>query len=182
MKQPNVWVIKCRIVLVDGSDGWHWRDYFPPTGWRPFNKPAKNWGGQDWIRSSYSKKLLREDLQSGDIGICYQCDDPENGRAILGLTLFDSAGKEDPPRSGEFNCFDLCSPNDSFQLNPPLKIKQLRARQCRPQCFGVGTQGTIFPVSPQEFKGIVAAVAWYSRKQGIELRRWLSNAGITTAE
>ena len=106
----NVWVIKCRLVKADGSRGWHWQRYFAP----PVDERWEDWGGSDWIESTYSQKLLREDVSLGDLAICYQKDDPHLGRAILGFTVFDSDGKEDDPGSGVFNCFDLCAPRDAF--------------------------------------------------------------------
>ena len=166
MRQPNVWVIKCREHLADGSDGWHWRYYLPATSDWPLDEPVKDWGGDDWIRSPYSKKLLRDDVSAGDIGICYQRDDPACGRSILGFTRFLSRGKEESIGSGQFNCFDLCPPNEAFVLTPPLQIKDLHATGCHPACFGPSSQGTIFPMTRTEFEGVLAAVRRYAPNQG----------------
>jgi len=176
MQGRNVWVIKCTELLRDGSEGWHWRHYLPPTtcdGYAP-DAIAADWGGANWIRSAYSKKLLRKSVTCGDIALCYQSDDPEHGRAILGLARFASDGREEEPGSGDYNCFDLCPPNKALSLRPPLNIAELHAAGCRPKCFGPGTQGTIFPVSPVEFRGIIAAIVKSSPNQEKRLRRWLA--------
>jgi hypothetical protein len=171
MKRSNVWVIKCREVPRNDSGGWHWRRYF--TDWDG-DAIAEDWGGDDWIRSAYSKKLLREEVTRGDVAICCQVDDPVHGRAILGFARFASEGKEESPGSGDYNCFDLCPPNKALALRPPLSIEDLYATGCHPKCFGLGSQGTIFPVSPAEFEAIIDAIVRYSPQQEKELRRWLA--------
>ncbi len=181
MTHSKVWIIKCREWLSDGSKGWHWKHYFPPTSDYDPDEIFDDWGGEDWIRSSRSKKYLREEVASGDLAVCYQSDDSEYGRAIIGFARFVSDGKEEEPGSGEYNCFDLCAPNEAFLLRRPLRIEDLHATGCRPECLGPGTQGTIFPVSSVEFEGIVAAIAKSSPKQETRLRRWLAAGSPTDA-
>ena len=176
MREPRVWVIKCRETLVDGSDGWHWREYLPLEGLVVDDEPVEDWGGSDWIRSPYSKKLLRDEVISGDIGVCYQTDDPDAGRSILGFTRFVSDGKEEYTGSGDFNCFDLCPPSECFVLSPPLRINDLYATGCRPSAFGRGTQGTIFPVASDELQGVLKAVDVYTPELGVRLRNWVRAA------
>lgn len=168
-----VWVIKCTDTPRKDFSGWHWKHYFSnPTAYNP-NEPAKDWGGENWIRSSYSMKLLREEVLNGHIALCYQSDDEHYGRAILGLTQFASDGKQDPPGSGRYNYFDMIPPKDAFRLEPPLTIDDLYNSGCRPRCFGPGTQGTVFPVGLDEFNGIVRAIGRQSNAQQKALERWL---------
>jgi len=170
---PPIWVIKCTEYPKDGSDGWHWRHYFSdPEAYSP-DEPAMDWGGEDWIRSTYSMKLLREDVLAGHLAVCYQSDDAEYGRCILGVTQFHSDGKEDYPGSERYNCFDLIPPEDAFFLDPPLTICDLYETGCHPKCFGRGTQGTIFPVEARDFEGILRATARQSAAQKKALQKWL---------
>jgi hypothetical protein len=90
--------------MKDGTHGWHWQSYFEDAKARPYD-----WGGADWIRSGYSKKLLRERARRGDVILCYQVDDQTHGRVILGLTRMVSGGRPDPA-SGEYNSFRIDAP------------------------------------------------------------------------
>lgn len=170
---PRVWVIKCTERPRDSSDGWHWKYYLSATDVNDSNEPVEGWGGRDWIRSPYSMKLLREEVRCGDLALCYQSDDEDSGRVILGLTQFASDGKDDPPGSKMYNCFDMIPPNDAFPLGPPLTIDDLYESGCHPKCFGRGTQGTVFPVEANEFYEIVRAIARQSAAQGQSLKKWL---------
>lgn len=167
----NAWVIKARQTLQDGQSGWHWREYLSRKDDR------RNWGGPDWINSALSKKLIREDIRKDDVIVCYQVDDGEYGRAILGMTRFASRGKEWPRGSGEFNCFDLVRADEAVRLNHPLTIAALRETGCAPKCFGPGTQGTLFPIDPQEFGGIIEAILADAGAQADEIVSWLRVAG-----
>ena len=176
MHRPRIWVIKSRETLADGSDGWHWREYLPSSELRPYDQPLEDWGGSDLIRSANSKKLLRDEVASGDIGICYQLDDPGSGRSILGFTRFVSGGKEACPGSGDFNCFDLCPPIECCVLTPPLRIDDLFATGCLPRAFSPRSQATILSITPDEFQGILRAIDRYAPKVGISLRNWVRAA------
>ncbi len=173
MKRGRAWAIKCTERNRGKADGWHWKHYFPPTSVHDPDEIWNYWGGDDWIRDPRSMMFLPE-IAFGDLAVCYQADDPTYGRAIIGLTRFASGGKEASPASGEYDCFDLCAPNDSFPFDPPLRIDYLYTTGCRPTCFGLVTQWTIFPMSRLEVDGIVAAIRKHSRTQKKELRRWLA--------
>ena len=110
MKLGRAWAVKCTERTRDAAEGWHWKRYFPPTSSRDPDKAWENWGGDDLIRDSRSLKFLWDEVAAGDLAVCYQSDDPVYGRAVLGLARFASRGKEQPPGSGRFNCFDLLRP------------------------------------------------------------------------
>ena len=174
MQHRRAWAIKCTQQKSDLSEGWHWKHYFPPTS---DYDPRLIWdhcGGAGWIFSDQSRKFLREHLAPGNLAVCYQSDDPTHGRAIFGLAQFASGLKQESPRSGVFNCFDLCAPNDSFPFDPPLRIDYLYASGYHPACFGLLSEWTISPISISEVDGIVAAIRRRSRQEKKELRRWLA--------
>lgn len=174
LRLPPVWVVKCTEWPRNGEEGWHWRYYLSSAeAAYDFWEPARNWGGPGWIRSNYSRKLLREKVAWGDLLVCYQSDHEHYGRSILGFTQFASDGKEYPPGSGVYNCFDMIPPNDAFRLDPPLTIDDFYKSGCRPNCFGRGTQGTVFPVECSEFDGIVRAIGMHLPAQEKSLRNWL---------
>jgi len=178
-KPQNIWVVKCREVKADGTRGWHWRYYLPGDDCdRELNEPSEDWGGQDWIKSNLSKKLIREEVQAGDGVICYQCDT----REIVGLTRMASAGKDDPPGSGDYNCFDLAPPREALRLDPPLRMRDLYASGCHPRCFAPGTQGTLFRVDQQEFEAIRTAIIRNSSGMRKRVAAWLDRAGRRPAE
>jgi hypothetical protein len=177
MGRQRAWVIKCTEKEQGKSKGWHWNRYFPPAAEYDPGEVWDHWGGGEWIRSHQSMTFLREELGAGDLAVCYQKDDPQYGRAILGLARFVSDGKEEDDGSGRYNCFDLCAPNDYFRLDSPLTIDDLRATGCDPECFKPGARGTTHPVWRAEFNGIVAAMLEHSPKQEKALRKWLARAG-----
>jgi hypothetical protein len=118
-RQPNTWVVKTREVKEDGSEGGHWKYYLPGDDCScNLHRPYRNWGGDDWIMSSYSKKLIRDEVLEGDLVVCYQTD----GREILGFTRMASDGKEESRGTGEYNCFDLVN---AIRTHSPQQAKKL---------------------------------------------------------
>lgn len=145
----NFWVVKARLHKEDGSEGWHWGNYFD-GGYEAGNK----WGGKDWIRSNESKKYIREKVRKGDIVVCFQSDNGD----IWGLTSMTTDGREEIRGSNEYNLLNFSSPSKTFKLTPPLKLQRLREDRCNPKCFAPGRQGTIFPLDLKDFQRILSAI------------------------
>jgi len=61
----------------------------------------------------------------------------------------------------------------ALRFHKPLTLAELRATGCDPECFGPGTRGRIFPVSPEELVGIVQAAVKANPDQGSEVAAWL---------
>ncbi len=147
----SIWVVKCRDTPADGSRGWHWAEYFES------DEDPYRFGGEEWINSNQSMAHIRDDVSEGDLVVCYQSDD----RDILGLTCMASGGMEEIPGSGRFNRFDLIASRDSIAFPVSFTVDRLRENGCDPACFKAGTQGTIFPVTDQEYEGILKASVRY---------------------
>jgi hypothetical protein len=168
----NIWVVKCREIREDKSQGWHWKYYFDE------NEDGRDWGGEDWIRSTRSCKLIRDEVSRGDLVVCYQYE----GRQITGLTLMAEDGSQEI-RGGPYNMLSFVPSPKSFSLldvEPPLTVGRLRSRGCSPKCFGPYTQGTIFPVDPEEFEGIRSAISDDYPKKRMALSKWLKKARYHT--
>ena len=145
MSQIGFWVVKCREKLAYGGKGWHWRKYLGDSKAGAGRDFA--FGGSRWIRSPASLKHIAEDVREGDIALCYQTDE----KAILGITRMASDGEAEEEGSGTFNVFNLIPARKAVRLDPPILISELRAGGCDPGCFGPGTQGTIFPLTRDEW-------------------------------
>jgi hypothetical protein len=169
----NIWVVKARERMQDGSQGWHWDEYLH----RRDPAQAMDWGGRNWIRSHESKKHIRTGLQRGDIVVCYQTDN----RAILAFTRTASKGLDDPKGSGDYNCFDLVPSEDALLVDPPLPIKTLRADGADPEAFHMGKQGTVFPMNDREFAGVVRSIKRHAPALTEDLQDWLQAVGATSA-
>jgi hypothetical protein len=170
-RPKNIWVVKARVEHANGEGGWDWDEYF-------FRDPDKadepyEWGGSTWINSPASKKHIREDVKKGDLVVCYRVDD----REIVGFTTMASDGYEETLGSGQFNLFKLAPPNDAFPLLVLPTINDLHAHDCRPKCFGPGTQGTVFSVEPDEFACIVKVINSERSSPKLVLSLWLQWAG-----
>jgi hypothetical protein len=166
----NFWVVKSRLRKDDGSEGWHWENYFEGDA-----ETGKNWGGSEWIKSNESKKYIREDVRKGDLVVCYQSDNQE----IWGLTKMLTDGQEDQRDSNEFNVLNFSAPNNAFALSPPLKLQKLKENHCNPKCFEPGRQGTIFPIIPKEFKGVLSVIVKNSPHLRDTLDKWLRKGGYS---
>jgi hypothetical protein len=166
-RASTVWVFKECQYPADGSRGAHWKDYFEEE------LEDFEWGGAEWIRSNQSKHFLQHEFQEGDLIVCYQRDDDEHGRAIIGFTRSLSEGIEDPPGSGAYTAFRIASTDDAFPLNRPIRIDELRQNGCSPKCFGRVARGTLYPIRASEFGGIVRVAELLNPDQGGDLRAWL---------
>ena len=172
----NIWTIKCSKPIEDRGWGWHWRRYF--KGIDEERSKAFDFGGEDWIRSPKSKKYIREEVRKGDLVVCYQ----KKGREILGLTRMASDGKM-YKGSGEYNSFLLAPAIESFDmLRSPVSIQEIRSTGCDPECFRIRVPGTIFPVTSDEFGGVLSAIVTFYPESRNRLTEWLKTVGYDTKQ
>lgn len=69
----------------------------------------------------------------------------------------------------------------AIAFDPALTVAQLREAGCDPKYFGPGSQGTVFPLSPAEFGGILSAAADWQPDIGPGLNEWLQRVHYGTA-
>lgn len=169
----NVWLIKCREHLPD-REGWTWDWYFDPK--RRIYLTDDEWGGPEWIRSKFSKKFIREEVKKGDLVVCYQSE----GRRICGLTRMSDDGSDSPHGSGDFCMIHLVAVRKALRIQPVLTVEDLRETGCNPRWLRSG-QGTIFPVSVDEFNGILRAIRLRCPNLSDRLQAWLKKCGFIAA-
>ena len=160
------WLVKCRKYLSNGRQGWSWDTYFDDPYW----SQVRNWGGADWIRSTWSKKIIREEVEKNDLIVCYQSE----GRRICGFTRMAGGGLE---ASADANRLSLSGAKQAIQVEPELTTEQVLDTGCDPKWLR-GGQGTIFPLSEDEFSGIVRSVRICCPGMEDKLNRWLKRMGV----
>ena len=167
----NIWLLKCRKYLPDQREGWSWDQYFG----RESDEYAVDdtWGEPEWIRSRQSKKFIREKVKKHDLVVCYQSE----GRRICGFTRMAGDGRDNPQDSGDFNMLFIAAAKKGLCMEPELTVDQLRSTGCDPVWLQKG-QGTVFPLSLNEFKGIVRAVRVCCSGMERDLERWLQRVGF----
>jgi hypothetical protein len=167
-KPMDFWVVKCREKKANGKQGWHWDNYFVKGC-----SVSNGWGGDDWIKNNESKKYIRDEVGKGDLVVCYQYE----GQEIMGLTSIVRDGAEEVKNSGNYNLLFFTGFKSAFEIDPPLTIRLLRDTGCNPKCFGRGRQGTVFPLNPKEFKGILSAITDSYPQKRKSLEHWLTKVG-----
>ena len=163
------WFIKCRKKLP-GRKGWSWDGYFHRS--HPDFAKDHNWGGPSWIRSAQSRKYIADDVKKNDLVVCYQYE----GRRICGLTRMVGDGDVAPKKPKKYCIIHLEATKNALQLDPPLTIPQLRETSCDPEWTRKG-QGTIFPIDPKDFEGILAAIRQLFPISEEALNAWLKKVG-----
>jgi hypothetical protein len=93
--------------------------------------------------------------------------------SIHAFTKADSCGMEADKGSRQYNLFYLKPAATAFRPAKPLTLTDLRSTGCDPQCFGPGTNGRIFPLTTEEFVGIVKAIAKFNPEQSSALSAWM---------
>jgi hypothetical protein len=154
------WLVKCRKKLSDGREGWTWDDYSQNY------KRDRDWGGDGWIKSSQSMMFIRE-VCKDDLVVCYQYE----GKRIWGLTRMAGDGHEENRGAG-YNTLYLAATSKGLCIEPRLDVEELRATGCDPEWLRKG-QGTVFPISPIEFRGIVRCIRKNRPNMKVDLERWL---------
>ncbi len=162
----NIWVQKSRLTLKRGRRGWHCKTYLDGIG----NDPSERFpsGGRDSTRSPQSMAYIRQ-IQPGDLVVLYQVDDD----SIHAISQADSCGMEADKGSRQYNLFYLKPAVTAFRFDHPLTLSELRSTGCDPKCFGPGTTGRIFPLTTDEFVGIVKAIALVNPDQSKDLSAWM---------
>jgi hypothetical protein len=153
-------------MLKRGRRGWHCNAYLDasknPSGER---FPS---GGRDSTKSPQSMAYIRQ-IKTGDLVFLYQVDD----ESIHAISQADSCGMEADKGSRKYNLFYLKPAATAFRLQSPLTLSELRATGCDPKCFGPGTTGRIFPLTTEEFVGIIKAMARVNPDQNEDLSAWV---------
>lgn len=161
------WIVKCR-EHIPGREGWSWEWYFDGSD-KDYRKRPHLWGGHDWIRSNWSRKIIKSDIKQDDVVICYQSE----GRRIFGLTRLADGGVEDPPRSGDYCAIKLAPITKALRFNPPIEADALIAAGAVAKWLA-GGQGTIFPVDDAEFTSIMTAVKRLDPTTAKDIKQWLT--------
>jgi hypothetical protein len=164
----NIWIQKSRLTLKGGRRGWHCNTYLDGVG----NDPAERFpsGGRNSTKNPRSMAYIRQ-IQPGDVVLLFQNDD----ESIHAISQADSCGMEADKGSRQYNLFYLKPAVTAFRLKHPLTLAELRATGCDPECFGPATVGRIFPISMDEFIGIIKAVALVNPDQVKELSAWVKS-------
>ena len=165
----NIWIQKSRLKLKGGRRGWHCNAYLDGIN----NDSSERFpsGGRNSTRSPQSMAYIRQ-IQTGDVVVLFQVDD----ESIHAISRADSSGMEADRGSRQYNLFYLKPADTAFRLKHPLTLSELRATGCDPKCFGPGTRGRIFPLTTEEFVGIVKAIAVVSPDQSEELSAWVQGS------
>lgn len=162
----NIWIQKSRFMLKGGRRGWHCNDYL--DGGKVKTSERFPSGGRNSTKSPQSMAYIRQ-IQPGDVVVLFQGDD----ESIHAISQADSCGMEADRGSRQFNLFYLKPAQMAFRLQKPLTLAELRATGCDPKCFGPGTMGRIFPLTTEEFVGIIKAMAKVNPDQSEALSTWL---------
>ena len=162
----NIWIQKSRLALKGGRRGWHCKSYLDGVGSNPRERFLS--GGRNSTKSPQSMAYIRQ-IQPGDLVVLFQGDD----ESIYAIGQADSCGMEADKGSRQYNLFYLKPAVTALRLRHPLTLTELRSAGCEPKCFGPGTTGRIFPLTTEEFVGIVKAIAQINPDQKKELSAWV---------
>ncbi len=162
----NIWIQKSRLMLKGGRRGWHCNTYLDGVN----NDSSERFpsGGRNSTKSPQSMAYIRQ-IQTGDLVVLYQVDD----KSIHAISQADSCGMEADKGSRQYNLFYLKPAVTAFRLQHPLTLAELGATGCDPKCFGPGTTGRMFPLTTDDFVGIVKAIAQVNPDQREELSVWM---------
>ena len=162
----NIWIQKSRLMLKGGRRGWHCNAYLDGVKSDPSQRFPS--GGRNSTKSPQSMAYIRQ-IQPGDVVLLFQGDD----EAIYAISQADSCGMEADKGSRQYNLFYLKPASTAFRFKHPLTLTELRSTGCDPKCFGPGTMGRIFPLTTEEFVGILKAAVQFNPDQSEDLAAWL---------
>lgn len=137
----KVWVFK-----INTKRGWKFDQYF-----RSRTRRVYEMGDEGWIRSAASLRYFREEVNRGDLFLCYEVDRKE----LVGVARAASDGRD----SGLGSLVDFCPPREAVRMqNPLLRKPDLdHILAFSPQ----RGRGTVQPIDSDEFR----------RLRGIMLRK-----------
>jgi hypothetical protein len=98
----RVWVFK-----INTRRGWEFDQYF-----RSRRRGAYPLGNEGWIRSASSLRFLREEVEAGDLFLCYETD----RKQVLGIARAESDGRSEASES----LLDFCAPAEAVRFKNPL--------------------------------------------------------------
>jgi hypothetical protein len=98
----NVWVFK-----INTKRGWEFDQYF-----RSRAQCIVEMGDEGWIRSASSLRYLREEVQRGDLFLCYEVD----RKRLVGVARAASDGRD----VGLGSLIDFCPPHQAVRFQNPL--------------------------------------------------------------
>lgn len=101
----KVWVYK-----INTRRGWEFDQYFRSTTRRPYPM-----GDESWIRSATSLSYLRQEVEQGDLFLCYEA----NRRQLVGVTRAGSDGRD----AGSGPLLEFYPPRVALRLEEPLRRK-----------------------------------------------------------
>ena len=128
----RAWVFK-----INTKRGWEFDQYFRSPARGTFEM-----GDEGWIRSATSLRYLREEVQRGDLFVCYEVD----RKRVVGVARAASDGRD----VGLGSLVDFCPPRQAVRLANPLTRKPDLDHIL---AFGPRRgRGTVQKIDPDEFR------------------------------
>ena len=128
----RAWVFK-----INTKRGWEFDQYF-----RSRARGVFEMGDEDWIRNATSLRYLREEVQRGDLFVCYEVD----RKRVVGVARAASDGRD----VGLGSLVDFCPPRQAVRLANPLTRKPDLDHIL---AFGPRRgRGTVQNIDPDEFR------------------------------
>jgi hypothetical protein len=153
----------------DPDHGWHWERFFT----QPFEDGERyEWGGADWIRSSFSQ-LRIEEMRKGDLVVAYQA-----GEGVLGFIYLATNGFSSE-LDGKYDSFDL-EPSPFVCFKKPIPYSVIRDLPNSHKHFEFVNfhQNTVFRITPKGFELLLYVVLEENPRQKKDIERFLSKGGL----
>jgi hypothetical protein len=147
----RVWVFK-----INTKRGWEFIQYFRSRARGPVEL-----GDEGWIRSASSLRYLREEVNKGDLFLCYEVD----RKLLVGLARAASDGRD----RGLGSLIDFCPPSEAVRLTNPLT-----RRPDLDHILAFSPQrgrGTVQPIDPDEFARLRRIMLRKNPEQAAELEK-----------
>jgi hypothetical protein len=143
MSTPTLWVYKCNINEDACGD---WKEFFEGD-----RKGTGEWGGTWCIKNPYSRQILREEMEKGDLVLAWQTDQQQAVGLCRVVALLDG------PDDGQD--IDTAIYLETV-MRFPIPIKLLAFKKQYPElingnAFKQGKLGTLFDTKPDEARVIL---------------------------